>query len=49
MAASASASEPISTKANPFERFVSRSTMTWALCTDPNGANSASRSDSLTL
>ena len=31
MAACASASEPISTNPNPFERLVSRSTMTWAL------------------
>ena len=36
MAACASASEPISTNPNPFERLVSRSTMTCALWTDPN-------------
>src|SRR5262249_1274284 len=49
MAACASASEPISTNPNPFERWVSRSAMTWALSTVPNGENSASSSDSLTL
>ena len=32
-----------------FERFVSRSTMIWALCTVPTWENNASRSDSLTL
>src|SRR5438552_2418715 len=48
MAAWASASELISTNPNPFERFVSRSTMICALCTVPNWENKASRSDWLT-
>jgi hypothetical protein len=49
MAAWASASEPISTNPNPFDRLVSRSTMIWALWTVPKVVNNASRSDSLTL
>src|SRR5262249_33748482 len=39
----------ISTNPNPFERPVSRSTMTCADSTVPNGSNIACRSESLTL
>ena len=44
MAACASASLPISTKPNPFDRPVSRSMITWADTTLPCGANICCRS-----
>jgi hypothetical protein len=48
MAALASWSVPISTNPNPFERPVSRSLMTWADSTLPNGANICSKALSVT-
>jgi hypothetical protein len=48
MAAWASWSEPISTNPNPLDRPVSRSMMTWADSTVPNGSNIFSRSPFVT-
>ena len=48
MAAWAWASLSISTKPKPLLRPVSRSSMTWALCTVPNCENNCSRSELLT-